>query len=194
MTPNSPEPSMDWRDSNTNKKALKPLVKVSVPPRMPKRKKSNGFLALLKSIFTLSFLRSGKKKKKVQPRKRKNYNKNSKSASDKPRNARNPRNPRNNPRGKQAPVKKTADGKSPKPVVIPPKKVVNKDENSSETKQPEVKSESVEKNGNVANVEEVDKSAENPAVNPVPSPAPTQAPTPAPKPTRALNDPRYKSE
>ena len=89
MTPNSPEPSMDWRDSNTNKKALKPLVKVSVPPRMPKRKKSNGLLALLKSIFTLSFLRSSKKKKKVQPRKRKNYNKNSRSTGDKPRNPRN---------------------------------------------------------------------------------------------------------
>jgi len=99
----------------------------------------------------------------VQPRKRKNYNKNSKSAGDKPRN---PRNPRNNPRGKQAPAKKTEDGKSPKPVVIPPKKVANKDENSSETKQPNVKSESVEKNGNVADVVEANKSAEKSAVTP----------------------------
>ena len=35
-----------------------------------------------------------------------------------------------------------------------------------------------------------------PAPTPIPSsaPAPTPAPSPAPKPTRALNDPRYKSE
>jgi hypothetical protein len=158
---------------------------------MPKRKKSNGLLALLKSIFTLSFLRSGKKKKKAQPRKRKNYNKNSRSDADKPRN---PRNPRNNSRGKQSPAKKTEGGKSPKPVVIPPKKVANADVNTSEAKQPDVKSESVERNGNVANVVEADQSAEKPAVTPAPKPAPTPAPTPAPKPTRALNDPRYKSE
>ena len=52
MTPDSPEPSMDWRDSNTSKRPLKPLVKVSVPPRMPKTK--NGFFAFIKSILTLS--------------------------------------------------------------------------------------------------------------------------------------------
>ena len=40
MTPNSPEPSMDWRDTNSNKKTLKPL-QVSVPPRMPKKKKKD---------------------------------------------------------------------------------------------------------------------------------------------------------
>ena len=51
MTPNSPEPSMDWRDVNSNKKTLKPLVKVSVPPRMPKKKNKKGFFAFLKSIF-----------------------------------------------------------------------------------------------------------------------------------------------
>ena len=35
-----------------------------------------------------------------------------------------------------------------------------------------------------------------PAPTPIPSaaPVPTPAPSPAPKPTRALNDPRYKSE
>ena len=44
MTPNSPEPSMDWRDVNSNKKSLKPLVKVSVPPRMPKKKIKKDFL------------------------------------------------------------------------------------------------------------------------------------------------------
>ena len=197
MTPNSPEPSMDWRDSNTNKKALKPLVKVSVPPRMPKRKKSNGLLALLKSIFTLSFLKSGKKKKKAQPRKRKNYNKNNRGAGDKPRNSRNPRNPRNNAKGKPLNTKK-AGGKSPKPVVIPPKKVSDNDDNSNTNKTPKDLKVSDEKNGNVAIVMETDKSNEKSAPSPAPTaaptPVPTPAPTPAPKPTRALNDPRYKSE
>ena len=64
MTPNSPEPSMDWRDSNSTKKVLKPLVKVSVPPRMPKSK--NRFFAFIKSVLTLSIffgLFKSKKKK-----------------------------------------------------------------------------------------------------------------------------------
>ena len=50
--------------------------------------------------------------------------------------------------------------------------------NASETKQPDVKSEGVEKNGNVADVVEVNKSADKSAVTPAPTPP---APTPAPR-------------
>ena len=87
-------------------------------------------------------------------------------------------------------TKKAEGGKSPKPVVIPPKKVSDNDDKSNANKAPKDLKVSDEKNGNVATVMETDKSNEKSA----PSPAPTPAPTPAPKPTRALNDPRYKNE
>ena len=77
MTPNSPEPSIDWRDSNSTKKVLKPLVKVSVPPRMPKSK--NRFFAFIKSVLTLSIffvLFKSKKKKNAKKRRNRNYKKN----------------------------------------------------------------------------------------------------------------------
>ena len=76
MTPNSPEPSMDWRDSNSTKRVLKPLVKVSVPPRMPKSK--NRFF-LYKSVVTLSIfleLFKSKKKKNIRKRRNRKYKKN----------------------------------------------------------------------------------------------------------------------
>ena len=93
-------------------------------------------------------------------------------------------------------------------MVIPPKKAANKEDSTTTNKLPKVKQVSNEKDGNVAEVLETDKSnkkssanptpaptpAPSPAPTPAPSPAPAPAPTPAPKPTRALNDPRYKSE
>ena len=202
MTPNSPEPSMEWRDSNINKKALKPLVQVTVPPRMPKRKKPSLIGRFLKSLFTLSFLRSdGKKKKKGPQRRGKNS---SKATTRNPRNnagdkARNPRNNRNNPRKAAAPKK--VNGKSPKPVVIPPKKVAEIEAKTDAS--PVVKSETsakAEVNGNKIDAGDVKAvisapiPTPSPAPTPAPTPAPRPAPTPAPKPTRALNDPRYKSE
>ena len=74
MTPNSPEPSMDWRDVNSNKKSLKPLVKVSVPPRMPKKKSKAGLFGFIKSILTLSIFKS-KKKKHSKKKRNRNYKK-----------------------------------------------------------------------------------------------------------------------
>ena len=191
MTPNSPEPSMNWRDSNTNKKVLKPLVKVSVPPRMPKRNKSSGFINFIISILTLSIFKSKKTKKKSNhARKGKNY-KSSSNRSSKPRtNDRNKNSRRTNQgnnRNRNTSEKAGGIKKSTKPIVIPPKK---KDSSSEDSKVVEKKlpvSED-EVNGNKAPVTDV-KSPSS-----APTPAPTAAPTPAPKPTRALNDPRYKNE
>ena len=191
MTPNSPEPSMNWRDSNTNKKVLKPLVKVSVPPRMPKRKKSSGFINFIMSILTLSIFKSKKtKKKSSHARKGRNY-KSSSNRSSKPRtNDRNKNSRRTNQgnnRNRNTSEKAGGIKKSTKPIVIPPKK---KDSSSEDSKVVEKKlpvSED-EVNGNKAPVTDV-KSPSS-----APTPAPTAAPTPAPKPTRALNDPRYKNE
>jgi ribonuclease E len=201
MTPNSPEPSMDWRDINTNKKSLKPLVKVSVPPRMPKKKNKIGIFGFIKSILTLSIFKS-KKKKNTNKRRNRNYKKGHQKANKNIRNDRNQsnRNNRKNNKPNIANQKKTTNKKTSKPVVIPPKskaKVDKKDLKSKETAKP-----SQDKDGNKASIDSKNISAPapaptpapNPAPTPAPNPAPTPAPTPAPKPTRALNDPRYKSE
>ena len=206
MTPNSPEPSMDWRDVNSNKKSLKPLVQVSVPPRMPKKKNKNRFFAFIKSILTLSiFLGIFKSKKKVNTRNKKgrNYKKGQTRSHQRNRNGKNqnnrsarPNNKTKNTKPKAAQPKKTS-----KPVVIPPKKPAQIDNKSASSNNDKKIIE--EKDGNKSNTE---SSSSKPAPKPVPTPAPKPAPTPvpepelapkanpAPKPTRALNDPRYKNE
>ena len=206
MTPNSPEPSMDWRDVNSNKKSLKPLVQVSVPPRMPKKKNKNRFFAFIKSILTLSiFLGIFKSKKKVNTRNKKgrNYKKGQTRSNQRNRNEKNqnnrsarPNNKTKNTKPKAAQPKKTS-----KPVVIPPKKRAQIDNKSASSNNDKKIIE--EKDGNKSNIE---SSSSKPAPKPVPTPAPKPAPTPvpepelatkanpAPKPTRALNDPRYKNE
>jgi ribonuclease E len=206
MTPNSPEPSMDWRDVNSNKKSLKPLVKVSVPPRMPKKKNKNRFFAFIKSILTLSiFLGIFKSKKKVNTRNKKgrNYKKGQTRSNQRNRNEKNqnnrsarPNNKTKNTKPKAAQPKKTS-----KPVVIPPKKPAQIDNKSASSNNDKKIIE--EKDGNKSNTE---SSSSKLAPKPVPTPAPKPAPTPVPeselatkansppKPTRALNDPRYKNE
>jgi ribonuclease E len=193
MTPNSPEPSMDWRDINSNKKSLKPLVKVSVPPRMPKKKNKTGIFGFIKSILTLSIFKS-KKKKNTNKRRNRNYKKGQQKTNKNTRNDRNQsnRNNRKNNKPNTTNQKKTTNKKTPKPVVIPPKnnaKADKKDLKSNETSKP-----SEDKVGNKAVIDSKNISAPTPAPTPALTPAPTPAPTPAAKPTRALNDPRYKSE
>tara|TARA_Y100000768_G_scaffold87944_1_gene63071 strand:+ start:760 stop:2817 length:2058 start_codon:yes stop_codon:yes gene_type:complete len=196
MTPNSPEPSMDWRDVNSNKKSLKPLVKVSVPPRMPKKKNKLGFIAFIKSVLTLSIFKSKKKKnpknkgsrnyRKGQPRIAKNRNE--KSQNNRGRSQKNKRQDTNQ--------KNNHTKKPSKPVVIPPKKKTQAD--SKVAKSSKDQNNVKDNDGNKSNVESLSSSTPTPAPKPAPTsaptPAPTSAPTPAPKPTRALNDPRYKNE
>ena len=191
MTPNSPEPSMDWRDVNSSKKSLKPLVKVSVPPRMPKKKNKKGLFAFLKSILTFSIFKS-KKKNTAKNKRSRNYKK------GKPRTNRNTRNDKNqNNRGRRQNnntqdnnPKRNQQKKSSKPVVIPPRKKPQGD--NKVTKANKVDNANTDKDGNKS---DVGASASNsPAPTPAPTPVPTPAPSPAPKPTRALNDPRYRSE
>jgi ribonuclease E len=193
MTPNSPEPSMDWRDINSNKKSLKPLVKVSVPPRMPKKKNKIGIFGFIKSILTLSIFKS-KKKKNTNKRRNRNYKKGQQKTNKNTRNDRNQSNQNNRKNSKPNTVnqKKTANKKTSKPEVIPPKnnaKADKKDLKLKETSKP-----SEDKDGNKAVIDSKEVSAPTPAPTPALTPAPTPAPTQALKPTRALNDPRYKSE
>ena len=208
MTPNSPEPSMDWRDANSNKKSLKPLVKISVPPRMPKRKNKTGFFQFIKSILTLSIFKS-KKKKNTRKKRNRNYKKTQPRVNKNNRSDKNQynRNRGQNNKSKPSNSKKAPNKKTDKPVVIPPKKIAQvnkKDAELNKTSKP-----LEDKDGNKSVVKSkpvIAPPAPTPAPTPVPTPAPTPVPTPvttpaptpdptpAPKPTRALNDPRYKSE
>ena len=49
LTPDSPEPDVNWRDSNNQSKTMKPLVEGVKPPKMPKSRKS-GLMKWLKSV------------------------------------------------------------------------------------------------------------------------------------------------
>ena len=197
MTPNSPEPSMDWRDVNSNKKSFKPLVKVSVPPRMPKTKNKKGFFAFLKSVFTLNIFKSTKKKNLKNKRKR-NYKKGQPKTNKNTRNENrhNNRNVRPNNKGRKNNPKKPVNKTASKPIVIPPKKIEKTSGKSAQVSKTKKQTEDVD--GNTFNDGTSTSSSKTPAPAPAPTPAatpePTPAPTPAPKPTRALNDPRYKNE
>ena len=193
MTPNSPEPSMDWRDSNSTKKALKPLVKLSVPPRMPKSK--NRFLAFIKSIITLSIFFGMFKSKKKKTNRKKRPRKYKKGHSKIHKNNKNYKNNKNSKpnqanKSKNSNLRKTNDNKSSKSVVAAPK---NSKQNSEKLNQ----SESNKKVSKEIDRNKLDtRSSSNPSITQ--SSSKEQTPTPAPtqpaKPTRALNDPRYKSE
>ena len=69
LTPDSPEPNVNWRDDNNKSKSMKPLVDGIKPPKMPKTKKA-GLMKWLKSITGIE---SEESKPKKKPQKR--YNK-----------------------------------------------------------------------------------------------------------------------
>ena len=72
LTPDSPEPNIDWRDSNNQSKAMKPLVDGVKPPKMPKKRK-DGIVKWLKTITGIEVEDSKPKRKPNKKFKRKNY-------------------------------------------------------------------------------------------------------------------------
>ena len=76
LTPDSPEPDVNWRDANNKTNNKKPLVNGVKPPKMPKKKK-DGIVKWLKSITGIESEETIKTPKKPQRRykKNKNYNK-----------------------------------------------------------------------------------------------------------------------
>ena len=77
LTPNSPEPDINWRDSNDNSKTMKPLVEGVKPPKMPKSKKSS----LMKWLKSITGIEVEENKQKKKPRKK--YRRNNKTQRDK---------------------------------------------------------------------------------------------------------------
>ena len=99
LTPNSPEPDIEWRDDNQKSKNMNPLVSGVKPPKMPMRNKA-GLISWLKSITGIDDEPKNKK-----PIKKANINK-------KP--FRNNKNKKNNKKRYQN--KNIKDSKSKKPI------------------------------------------------------------------------------
>ena len=72
LSPDSPEPKIDWRDSDNRSKTMKPLVDGVKPPKMPKKRK-DGIVKWLKTITGIEVEESKPKTKTNKKFKRKNY-------------------------------------------------------------------------------------------------------------------------
>ena len=71
MTPDSPTPTMDWRDDKNQSKGMKPLVNAITPPKMPK-KSGPGLMQTIKKAIGMT--PKEEVKKKPAPRKPQNRN------------------------------------------------------------------------------------------------------------------------
>jgi ribonuclease E len=211
LTPNSPEPSTDWRDDKNQSKAMKPLVDGIKPPKMPKKKKE-GLVGWIKSIAGIDKEEKPKKKttrsnnqnRNKKPRQNSKPRTNNKGAAQK-NTQRNP-NQRSNPNQKPNPNQKNtrnqntknsnessvkkANVKIDKPVE--PKKVA---ENNATQSKP---SEKTTNKKPVNTKPMVDKKIVQEPKKPVKKEPAIREIVKEPKakvkiPTRASNDPRYKS-
>jgi len=211
LTPNSPEPSTDWRDDKNQSKAMKPLVDGIKPPKMPKKKKE-GLVGWIKSIAGIDKEEKPKKKttrsnnqnRNKKPRQNSKPRTNNKGAAQK-NTQRNP-NQRSNPNQKLNPNQKNirnqntknsnessvkkANVKIDKPVE--PKKVA---ENNATQSKP---SEKTTNKKPVNTKPKVDKKIVQEPKKPVKKEPAIREIVKEPKakvkiPTRASNDPRYKS-
>ncbi len=124
LTPNSPEPNVNWRDDNNKSKSMKPLVDGIKPPKMPKSKKT-GLMKWLKSITGIE-TEQPKVKKKPQRRynKKRNNIKNKNQIASKRTN--NKYQNKNN-------INKAKDHKTNVPSKAKPKSKVN--DNSKQSKE-----------------------------------------------------------
>ena len=211
LTPNSPEPSTDWRDDKNQSKTMKPLVDGIKPPKMPKKKKE-GLVGWIKSIAGIDKEEKPKKKttrsnnqnRNKKPRQNSKPRTNNKGAAQK-NTQRNP-NQRSNPNQKPNPNQKNtrnqntknsnessvkkANVKVDKPVE--PKKIAENNPTQSKS------SEKTANKKPVNTKPKVDKKIVQEPKKPVKKEPAIREIVKEPKakvkiPTRASNDPRYKS-
>ena len=140
LTPNSPEPDINWRDSNNQSKTMKPLVDGVKPPKMPKSRKS-GLMKWLKSITGIEVEEAKKKKRPQRKYKRKNNTqrgKSNKNFKNKPNNKVN-KNSKASSTNKPKNInhKKNNDKRNFKPKES--KKLEPKKEFQNKTKEPAIK-------------------------------------------------------
>ena len=132
LTPNSPEPSTDWRDDKNQSKAMKPLVDGIKPPKMPKKKKE-GLVGWIKSIAGID--KEEKPKKKATRSNNQNRNKKSRQNSK----------PRTNNKGsaqkntQRNPNQRSSPNQKPNPNQKNTRNQNTKNPNESSVKKPNVK-------------------------------------------------------
>ena len=139
LTPDSPEPDINWRDSNNQSKIMKPLVEGVKPPKMPKSRKS-GLMKWLKSITGIEVEETKKKKRPQRKYRRKNNaqrGKSNKNLKNKPNNKVNKNNKASSTNKTKNTNKKNNDKRSFKTkeskIQVPKKELQNK------TKEPAIK-------------------------------------------------------
>ena len=115
LTPDSPEPNVNWRDDNNKSKSMKPLVDGIKPPKMPKTKKA-GLMKWLKSLTGIE-AEVPKAKKKPQRRynKKRNNSKNKNQGTNKKINIKYPN--KNNTNKSKDDKKNVSSKTRPKPKV-----------------------------------------------------------------------------
>ena len=194
LTPDSPEPDVNWRDVNNKTNNKKPLVNGVKPPKMPKKKK-DGIVKWLKSITGIDSEETIKTPKKPQRRykKNKNYNK----GKNKPAGTSNKKFPNKNNVNQQNNVKNQNSNKS-KPhnkndankkdlKKVSPKKDIPKKKDDSLTKTTPVKKDISLKKESTQNKEAQKK--KEPAIKEIVREKKIKKDIPL----RAKNDPRQKS-
>ena len=194
LTPDSPEPDVNWRDVNNKTNNKKPLVNGVKPPKMPKKKK-DGIVKWLKSITGIDSEETIKTPNKPQRRykKNKNYNK----GKNKPAGASNKKFPNKKNVNQQNNVKNQNSNKS-KPhnkndankkdlKKVSPKKDIPKKKDDSLTKTTPVKKDISLKKESTQNKEAPKK--KEPAIKEIVREKKIKKDIPL----RAKNDPRQKS-
>ena len=146
LTPDSPEPDINWRDSSNQSKTMKPLVDGVKPPKMPKTRKS-GLMKWLKSITGIEVEETKKKKRPQRKYRRKNNaqrGKSNKNFKNKPNNKVNKNNKASSTNKTKNTNKKNNDKRSFKAKES--KKQEPRKELQSKTKEPVIKEIVKEKN------------------------------------------------
>ena len=139
LTPDSPEPDINWRDSSNQSKTMKPLVEGVKPPKMPKSRKS-GLMKWLKSITGIEVEETKKKKRPQRKYRRKNNaqrGKSNKNFKNKPNNKVNKNNKASSTNKTKNTNKKNNDKRSFKAKES--KKQEPRKELQSKTKEPVIK-------------------------------------------------------
>ncbi len=170
LTPDSPEPNINWRDANNQSKTMKPLVDGIKPPKMPKTKKA-GLMKWLKSITGIE-VEEVKQKKRPQRKYRKKNNT--------PRNKVNKNKNFNNKTNKSDKNNKSTSNKKPKSPYVK-KNTVNK------------KTKTKESNKNESVKHDSKKEVQNKTKEPVMKEIIKDKKPKKDIPLRAKNDPRQKS-
>ena len=220
LTPNSPEPTTDWRDDKNQSKAMKPLVDGIKPPKMPKKKKE-GLVGWIKSIAGIDKddkpkkkTRSGtqnrnkKQRQNTKPRNNKasaQRNNNQKAKANQKTNANQKSNPNQKNVKSQNTNSKHSNTKNLNTNDQSQQKVNEKDLNKNETKKVVEKNTKQNKPSTKApnkkplnDKPKVDKKISQETKKPVKKEPAIREIVKKPKekakiPTRASNDPRYKS-